>query len=518
MKLLFFPFLLTIIISSCTPETQNWTLSPYPNSVSVQPGSFTFDQGVDIIVTENRLKSPVHIFIDKLKQSGVPVDNKSKNKIIVELGALDNTSKEAYKLEVEKNKIIITASEPQGVFYGLMTVWQGLKFSEANSIPCGIIHDEPRFEYRGFMLDESRHFFGKEKVFQLLDLMSIFKLNAFHWHLTDSPGWRIEIKAFPKLTTIGGKGNHTNPDAPARYYTQGEIKEIVAYAADRFIIIIPEIDMPGHATAANKAYPEFSGGGSEEYPEFTFNPGKEETYAYLMAILKEVNDLFPSSYLHFGGDEVHFGNENWNNDEAIKSLMKRENLSRLKEVEHYFSHRMADSIKTLGKIVAGWDEVVQAGLGNDNTLVYWWRHDRPEQLQASLDGDYNIVLCPRRPLYFDFVQHDSHENGRRWDGFCPIQDVYHFPDSTRVFTAKESKLVKGIQANLWTERATTPQWIDFMTFPRMIALSEAAWTNDENKNYTRFEKFLPSFFNYLDELDIYYFNSLADTLRVEPAL
>ncbi len=518
MKLLLFTSLLALIITGCTPDSENWILYPYPNSISVQPGSFTFDRGVDIIFSENILKSPVKIFKEKLHKSGVSVNRGSGKKIILELATVDTMGKEAYILEVEKNKVLITASHVQGIFYGLMTVWQGMKFSQNNAIPCGIIHDEPRFEYRGYLLDEARHFYGKEEVMQLLDLMSILKLNTFHWHLTDAPGWRLEIKAFPKLTTIGGKGNHTNPDAPVSFYTQEEIKEIVDYGADRFITIIPEIEMPGHATAANMAYPEFSGGGSERYPEFTFNPGKEETYAYLTTILREVSDLFPSPYIHFGGDEVHFGNQEWGKNESIKSLMKREKLSNLKEVEYYFSQRMADSIKTLDKIVGGWDDVVKAGLSNDNTLVYWWHHEKPERLQAALEGEYNIILCPRRPLYFDFVQHDSHKNGRRWDGFCPIQDVYHYPDSTHSFTAEEFELIKGIQACLWTERFKTPIWIDFMSFPRIIAFSESAWTNEENKDYRRFEMFLPSIYNYLDELDIYYFNCLNDTLRVEPAM
>jgi hexosaminidase len=402
------------------------------------------------------------------------------------------------------------------MFYGLMTIWQQLSFSNRMEIPCGWVKDAPRYEYRGFMLDESRHFFGKEKVEQLLDVMSILKLNTFHWHLTDAPGWRLEIKAFPKLTTVGGRGNKSEPDAPAEFYSQEEIAEVVAYAADRFIAIIPEIDMPGHATAANRAYPEFSGGGSEKRPDFTFNPGKEETYEYLGKILGEVSVLFPSPYVHFGGDEVHFGNQQWANDESVRALMKREKLSDLREVEQYFSRRMADTIKALGKITAGWDEVVSCGLSNESTLVYWWRHDKPEQLATSLKGGYNTILCPRRPLYFDFVQHDTHVKGRRWDGFNPIQDVYQYPDSTHTFSVNESSLVKGIQACLWTETVTTTDRVDFLSFPRILALSESAWTNCENKEYSRFEDILPNIFCYLDKLDIYYFNSLNETLRSEP--
>jgi len=320
------------------------------------------------------------------------------------------------------------------------------------------------------------------------------------------------------LGPVGGQGDIRDQDAAVKYYTQDEIREIVSYASVRNITIIPEIDMPGHATAANRAYPEFSGGGSKKRPDFTFNPGKEETYEFLTGILREVSELFPAPYIHFGGDEVHFGNQEWGNKESVKDLMKNENLSDLKEVENYFSHRMADSISSLGKITAAWDEVVNAGLENERTLVFWWRHDKPEQLKASLEGGYKTVLCPRRPLYFDFVQHQSHQNGRRWDGFCPIEDVYSYPDNNHDFTEIESEFIKGIQACLWTEKLKTSQWIDFMSFPRMIALSEAAWTMKENKNYSRFESSLPKIFNYLDDLDIYYFNPLNDTARVEPPI
>jgi len=510
---------LFLIISSCqTEESKSWTLIPHPNSVSISPGTFPFDQGITISSSYSSLNHTISFFKKKLNDLEIDVNNNSDRIIELILVRSSEIKSESYEMHVSKERIKLTASDLKGIFYGLMTIWQQLRFSNSKTIPCGYIKDEPRFEYRGFMLDESRHFFGKEKVIQLIDLMATFKLNTFHWHLTDAPGWRIEIKAFPKLGTIGGKGNQSDSDAPVQFYTQEEIKEIVAYAAERCINIIPEIDMPGHATAANKAYPEFSGGGSEKRPDFTFNPGKEETYKYLTTILREVSELFPSPYIHFGGDEVHFGNHEWGNDASIKALMKRKKLSDLKEVEHYFSNRMADSIRALGKITGGWDEVVQAGLKTDNTLVYWWRHDKVEQLNASLEGGYNTVLCPRRPLYFDFVQHETHTNGRRWDGFCPIGDVYLYPDNNHLFSARDSVFIKGIQACLWTEKFKTPEWIDFMSFPRMMAFSEAAWTMKENKNYSRFEKALPYIFSYLDKMNIYYFNSLNDTLRVEPPL
>src|SRR5690606_36247013 len=281
------------------------------------------------------------------------------------------------------------APDNTGLFYAMITLWQQLAFTKHMSVPLGHIEDSPRFKYRGFMLDESRHFFGKDKVKQIIDFMASFKLNTFHWHLTDDQGWRVQIKALPKLTTIGGIGNYDDPDAPARYYTQKEIKEIIQYADQRQIVIIPEIDMPGHAAASNRAYPQYSGGGSEDYPEFTFDPGNEKTYEYLNTILKEISGLFPSKYIHLVGDEVSYGNEQWNTNEGIQKLMLDNDLENLKEVEHYFMERMSDSLYKLGKGIAGWDEIIESDLNTEKSLIYWWRHDKIDQLYKTLSMGYS---------------------------------------------------------------------------------------------------------------------------------
>ncbi|MCL6264881.1 beta-N-acetylhexosaminidase [Flagellimonas myxillae] len=512
-----FPFLLLIAFCNCQPEaTQTWIVTPYPNAVTVAPGGFDFSQGVHLESADPNLEGVVSFFQKRMEEIGVNVDNESRKKIHLELAAGDEKKQEAYALKIGKTRIQLTASHPKGIFYGMMTLWQQLRLSKNMSVPRGFVEDVPRYGHRGFMLDESRHFFGKEKVKQLIDLMAVLKLNTFHWHLTDSPGWRIEIKAYPKLTTVGGIGNHTNPDAPARFYTQEDIKEIVAYAAERQVEIIPEIDMPGHATAANRAYPEFSGGGSEKHPEFTFDPGKEGTYHYLTTILEEVASLFPSEYIHLGGDEVHFGNEKWKTNDSIQALMRREQLSTLVDVEHYFIRRMADQLTQMDKKLAGWDEIVESDVSKQGSVVYWWRHDKGDQLQKSLDKGYATVLCPRVPLYFDFVQHDSHENGRRWDGFGTLEDVYAYPESTHKFTEAEAKLIEGIQGNLWTERFDSDIWVDYMTFPRMVALAESAWTSKDNKNLERFNTNLLPFHNFLESLGIGYFNSFDPTLTPEP--
>ena len=515
--------LFIVFIFACSPksEPQKVNVIPQPNHLEIRSGSLRLGSEITLKKSCERLQQVVNQFATEISDQALirPTDDASAD-LSLQLTAVDETD-ESYSLKITKHGIAISARSEKGVYYGLETVKQLLLFAEKENgkfvLPLLTIEDEPRFSWRGLMLDESRHFFGVEKVKQLLDLMSLHKLNVFHWHLTDAPGWRIEIKKYPKLALVGGVGDDTNPNLPTQYYTQKEIKEIVKYAADRFIEVIPEIDMPGHATAANRAYPEFSGGGSKSHPEFTFNPGNEKTYTYLTNILREITSLFPSKYIHLGGDEVNFGNQAWNTDKYVLALMKKENLVDLKEVESYFVHRMADSIKMLNRTVIGWDEIVDHKLSNENSLVMWWRHDKPQKLNAALSNKYNVVLCPRIPLYFDFVQIESHKWGRKWGGkFSTLELTYAFPPDTLSGFKQNLKYVKGIQANIWTERIQNNKRLDFMTHPRLSAMAEAAWTTDKNKNIEDFKRRLHPMLNYLKKQGIYYFNPFNPELSPEP--
>jgi hexosaminidase len=407
---------------------------------------------------------------------------------------------EGYILRVLPETVIIHAATAAGRFNGLQTLSQLLatadhRGNEELSLNCQTIIDSPRFEWRGYMLDESRHFTGVEGVKRLLDAMSYYKLNRFHWHLTDSPAWRIEIKKYPKLTEIGSRGSESDrsPDAPKQFYSQEQIRDIVAYAKARNITVIPEIDMPGHADAANIAYPDNSGGGYTrspgKWPNFTFNPARPQTLEFLDNVLAEVAALFPDAgVIHLGGDEVHFGWKKWKSLPDVQDLMKREGFSELRQVETWFDLRMADTVNKLGFITAGWDELASRGLSQDKTLVFWWRHNKPQVLRKALDCGYSVVMCPRRPCYFDFVQHSSHKKGRRWGGFNSQDQVYKFPESLKVLKEGDWKQIKGIQACLWTETTVTQQRRDFMTFPRLLALAEAAWTPASRKDYASFEQ------------------------------
>lgn len=422
---------------------------------------------------------------------------------------------EGYQLTVNADSIILKASSESGLYHGKEALMQLARFGKG-TVKCCRIDDSPRYEWRGFMLDESRHFFGKEKVKQLLNIMASLRLNVFHWHLTDEPGWRIEIKKYPKLTQIGAVGNWHDPKAAPTFYTQKEIKEIVAYAAERHIMIIPEFDMPGHATAACRAYPELSGGGEGRWQHFTFHPCKEETYQFISDVLDEIIQLFPSPYVHLGGDEVHFGNQSWFTDPEIQRFIQEKNLVNETGLEHYFIRRAADLLASKGKTMIGWDEIVDAGISPEKAIVMWWRHDQRSQLLKALERGYRVILTPRRPLYGDFIQDGAHKTGRQWDGYNPIEDIYLFPEPVAHLFKGYEKQIMGMQISLWTERVADAKRLDFMTFPRLTAMAESAWTPALRKDCSLFMQRLPYFLQYLDSLDIYYYNPFDRNYHAEP--
>ena len=475
-------------------------LIPQPNSQKTLDGSFVLQNGAKVF---GAAKSD--LYTEKLSQAaGFKLTASDKAGMINFLpadglkSAATKPVGEAYLLRISPEAVNVYADSYAGYFYGLQTLVQileaGIHTNGTVKVDCLEVYDSPRFEWRGFMLDESRHFTDAANVKKLLDAMAYYKMNRLHWHLTDSPAWRIEIKRYPKLTEIGSRGSETDrsADAPQQYFSRKQVQELVAYAKERAIIIVPEIDMPGHADAANIAYPENSGGGLTrspgKWPNFTFNPARPQTLVFLDNILHDVARMFPDAeVIHIGGDEVHFGWKKWNSLPDVKDLMKREGLAGLPEVEAWFVRRMAGTVNNLGYVVGGWDEISARGLAPDKTLVFWWRHNKPNVLRKALDNGYSVVLCPRLPCYFDFVQHGSHKKGRRWGGFNTLDRVYRFPDSLKMLHKADYKLVRGIQSCLWTETMLTQQRRDFMTFPRLLALAEAGWTEPDKKDYTSFK-------------------------------
>lgn len=492
---------------------------PYPQSVKTTRGHYESMNGYDIHVTDSRFDSEAAFLNEKLIERNLDshVAAGGNDRGIVFEYDRSLSSPEAYRLKIGKKKIEISAGDPAGAFYGVQTLLQLL--DNNLELPCVTVKDSPRYGWRGYMRDDARHFTGVESVKKLLDLMAYYKLNRFHWHLTDGQGWRIEIKKYPRLATVGGIGSHSDPDASCAYYSQAEIRDIVEYARRRHIMIIPEIDMPGHATAANRAYPEYNGGGEGIFPDFTFNPGKEETYTYLSDILAEVAALFDSPYMHIGGDEVAYGINAWKTDPHVQALMKREGFNDVRQCERYFMNRMIAEVAHLGKTLIGWDELLDLDVDR-STNIMWWRHDKPAYLTRSLEAGYTTVLCPRKPLYFDFVQHDSHKVGRTWDGFCPLEDVYAFPDpwfESIGVTAEMQSHIAGVQANAWSELMHNSDRVDFMTWPRLCALAEAGWTERDNKDSNGFESRLEDAYRLFDRLSVYYFDHRNPEHHPEPA-
>lgn len=520
-------------LSSCTAvprqvKSESASLIPQPQQMVQKQGWFGIRSKTQICYTDAKLAGTAQLLA---KYIHVPAQNVTRDSagtanMMLELNVTEDEGlgQEGYELSITEDLVRIKANTGAGIFYGVQTVRQLLPASiETNAhrgathtLPCVDIRDSPRYRWRGFMLDESRHFFGKTRVKKTLDIMAFYKLNRFHWHLTDTPGWRLEIRKYPKLTSLGSQGDWTSPENPGGFYTQEDIKEIVQYASNRHIVVVPEIDMPGHATAANRAYPEHSGGGTEKHPDFTFNPGKEATYQYLTDILKETIDLFPSPWIHFGGDEVSFAIKSWNDNAHVQALMKQESLDTLYEVETYFNRRMANVIHELGRTTLGWDEVVDAGLEPEKTVVMWWRHNKPEQLTKAIEQGFDVVLCPRIPCYFDFIQHDTHKFGRTWKGFCDLKRVYQYPEEPASLRPISQTQILGIQGNLWTERVHNAQRFDYMTYPRLSALAEAAWTKPENKSYDGYTSRLRGHLKRYDVWGIGYFNPFAPESTPEP--
>ncbi len=515
-----------LMFSGFSLLAQQCPLIPLPNEAAVIPGNFFLSNNTPIIS-----KQPAAEKLANFLQQQLLKNNGLTLAVLQRAGApaitlnIDNTTKlatdEGYLLDIKPSGINITAVSEHGLFYGIISLIQlaqiGTLKNDAISINCWKIKDAPRYAWRGLLLDESRHFFGKQTVKEMLDWMAFYKLNKFHWHLTDQTGWRIEIQSFPLLTLIGGIGSFSDKFSASQYYSQEDIKEIIAYASERFIDVIPEIDMPGHATAANKAYPAFSGGGSEKNPEFTFNPGLDTTYTYLTKILKETDALFPSQMIHLGGDEVHFGNEQWKTNAGIKQLMQKNKLPDLVSVEHYFTQRMADSLFKLNNNVLLWDEAVDGNLPKDKTVIFWWRHDKPAQLKKALDKGYAVVLCPRLPFYFDFVQHDSQAIGRRWGGrYATLDTMYNFNTSALAVGKDQQNQILGVQGALWTEVISTKSKLDYMLFPRITALAELGWTSDTRKNLADFNERVKLHLELYKQSALYYYDPFRPELTPEP--
>ncbi len=440
-------------------------------------------------------------------------------------------NKEAYKLEVDKNGIKIVAAAEPGLFYATQTLRQ---LWSNNGIPYIKIEDAPRFSYRGYHLDVSRHFFPKEFVMKLIDVMSFYKLNTFHWHLTDGAGWRIQIDKYPRLTSEASYRPQPNymdwweggrkyvpegtPNAYGGYFTKEDIREVVAYAASRHITVIPEIEMPGHSEEVFIAYPQLSCAGVP-YKNDDFCIGNEETFEFIEGVLTEVMELFPSEYIHIGGDEA--SKRGWKTCPKCQARMKKEGLKDVDELQSYMIHRVEKFLNGHGRQIIGWDEILEGGLAPRATVMSW----RGENggIQSARMG-HDVIMTPGSNLYFDFYQADPKTQPLAIGGYTPIKRVYGYdPVPADSLSVSERKHIIGVQANTWAEYIPTEKHMEYMMFPRMLALAEIAWTPQEIRNWEDFKPRVNAHIPVLQQMGINTFTlsdeiettMLVDTIKQE---
>lgn len=426
---------------------------------------------------------------------------------------------EGYTLEVTPKRITIKGATAAGVFDGIQSLRQllpaevekrqkvadGAPARGSCSVPCVSIEDYPRFRWRGLMLDVSRHFFTKDEIKQLLDAMALQKMNTFHWHLVDDNGWRIQIKKYPKLTEVGawrhGIENGLDPKSSTAYradglyggfYTQDEIREVVAYAQKLHITVVPEIEMPGHSGAALRSYPEFSCSGKPGANVYC--AGKDATFAFLEDVLAEVFNLFPSKYVHIGGDEVN--KSYWEHCAACQARKKSENLKDEHELQSYFVRRIEKFINAHGKTLIGWSEIRQGGLAQNAVIMDWIGG----AVESAREG-HDVVMSPTSHCYFDYYQAKSGEP-RAIGGFLPLATVYDFEPIPAPLEAKHHARILGAQGNVWTEFIPNIGHVEYMSFPRGSALAEVTWTPRDKKDYAGFLARLPNLLAHLDAMGV----------------
>ena len=508
---------------------------PKPDKVELMAGAFVFNEDTRFVVPEEYAEV-TDVLLNKFEAAAgwqLEVVDAAPSKNYVKLVLDPAMGEEAYTLKVTEENVLVTAKGYSGFLYGLESIRQLLPVNiESDTqvtngdwvIPAVEIKDSPRFKWRGFMMDVSRHFFEKEYVLATIDQLALLKMNTLHLHLVDDQGWRIEIKKYPKLTEVGGfRVDQEDKHWDARrtpelgeeatyggYYTQEDIKEIVAYATSRGINVVPEIEMPAHVMSAIAAYPELScfqnpimvpSGGVWPITEI-YCAGKESTFEFLENVLVEVMELFPSPYIHVGGDEAT--KTNWEICPDCKRRVKEEGLANVEELQSYFIRRMEQFISSKGRTLIGWDEILEGGLAPGATVMSWRGFEGG--LKASEEG-HDVVMSPTSHSYFDYYQGNQDVEPMAWGGFTPLSKVYEFDPVVEGMTPEQEKHVLGGQANLWSEFVPTEAQSQYMTYPRLAALAEAVWSKKENKSWADFSNRVQAMFKRYEVMGINYAKS-----------
>lgn len=522
------------MISPLINAQQSHGIVPIPSSVETREGCFEFNSDTRILVDRNNeLEQIAQLLADRLglsSSTGIQVSEYNplskiylQNCIILTTFEADTSlNSEGYSLDINPTTIKIKASTAKGIFYGMQTLFQLMPTTIAIKQPITLplklnsisIKDSPRFSYRGLHLDVGRHMYPVSFIKKYIDLMAMYKLNTFHWHLTEDQGWRLEIKKHPLLTKIGsvrngtqiGKSQQIDSIPYGGFYTQDEAREIVKYASSRFITVIPEIEMPGHSVAALTAYPELScTGGPFEVRKIwgvsddIYCAGNENVFTFIEDVLAEVMEIFPSTYIHIGGDEAP--HDRWANCQKCQQRIKNEGLNNEAELQSYFIKRIEKFLNSKGRKLIGWDEILEGGLAPDATVMAW------RGIQAGIDAanqQHDVIMTPVDYCYFDYYQGDPTTEPQGIGGNTTLKTVYSYNPVPPVLSFENAKHIIGVQGNVWTEYVKTPEAVEFKAFPRAIALAEVAWSQQENRNWDNFLNRLDNQLPRLDEMKVKY--------------
>ena len=490
---------LLLIGNSCS-DRKGIDVIPMPRSVEYHSGNFTISPETKFYTNLSaESRQALTDYLEGTSLGSVPFAESATGNNGIELNLCDSsivTGNEAYRIEIDKKGVRLSANTETGIFYGLQTLLQLLNNGDNKTLPALTINDSPRFPYRGLHLDVSRHFFDKEFVKKQLNAMAYFKMNQLHWHLTDGAGWRIEIKKYPRLTSfaawrpfdklndwwVGGRTfcEQDDPRAVGGYYTQDDIREVVAYAAERHITIIPEIEMPGHSEEVLATYPELSCSG-KPYVNADFCIGTEKTFEFLENVLLEVIDLFPSEYIHIGGDEA--SKSSWKTCPRCQKRMADEHLNSVDELQSYMIHRIEKFLNDHGRKIIGWDEIIEGGLSPTATVMSW----RGEEggIKAVKAGN-QAIMTPGKYCYLDAFQDAPNTQPMAIGGYLTLEKVYSFEPVPDSLSTKEAELILGVQGNVWTEHIPTPEHYEYMIYPRILALAEIGWSPSEVKKWDNF--------------------------------
>lgn len=530
---------------SQTEDSTRYNIVPKPVSIYPQKGVFQLEKSTKIYVNFSLDNGKCKVLAEAFsvqfeKASGIKlrvVNTDTLNKmpedgiLMVKTGSpkFKTFPESFYSLVVSPKRIVLRTHGLSGLFYGIETLKQLLptevySASEQKNvtwnIPSCAITDSARYQYRGLMLDVGRHYHSVATIKKYIDLLAMHKMNTLHWHLTEDQGWRIEIKKYPRLTEVGSKRKETmlghykdqkwDGKPYGGFYTQEEIKEVVAYATSKFVTVIPEIEMPGHSLAAIAAYPWLSCDSTKKYEVGTkwgveknvYCP-TEKTFTFLEDVLTEVLELFPSKYIHIGGDECP--KDVWKTSAFCQNLIKEKGLKDEHDLQSYFIQRMEKFLNSKGRQIIGWDEILEGGLAPNATVMSW--RGTKGGIEAAKQK-HNVVMSPNNFMYLDYYQADPKTTPQpiAIGGLVTLEKIYGYEPSAEL-SPEEAKYILGVQANVWTEYISTPEYLDYMTFPRAIALSEIGWSPKGSRNFSDFQRRMQEHYKRLDKLNVNYFGS-----------